>query len=135
MRGFAFQTSAFVSGTEQSYPSLGVAAEPVTDVGCVTRMCDLDWLQARVLHAGEESFTGPEDDRNDVKDQLVDGACCECLLDDRGAAGDVDVTAAGGSAGLLKGGGKTAGNEVERRPALHLDRIARVVVRTKTGAW
>jgi hypothetical protein len=24
---------------------------------------------------------------------------------------------------------------VECRPALHLDRIARVVVRTKTGAW
>ncbi len=53
--------------------------------------------------------------------------CREYLLDDRGTAGDVDVTVTGGSAGLLEGDGKTAGNEVERRPALHLDRIARVV--------
>jgi hypothetical protein len=75
--------------------------------------------------------------------QLVDRVRCECLPDDRGTADDddrgtaddVDVTVTGGRAGLLKGGGKTAGHEVECRPALHLDRIARVVVRTKTGAW
>jgi hypothetical protein len=87
-------------------------------------MDNLNRFQARVRHAGEEAFTGPEDDRDDVKDQFVDRVRGECLPDDRGTAGDVDVTIAGGRAGQLKGGGKTAGHEVERRPAL-LDRLVR----------
>ena len=45
------------------------------------------------MHAGEEAFTGPQNDRDDGEDQLIDGVSGECLLDDRSAAGYIDVTA------------------------------------------
>ena len=49
------------------------------------------------------------------------------LADGRGAARDVDAVCAGSLAGLGVGGVEAIGDEVKRRPALHLDRRVSVM--------
>src|SRR6266566_10175672 len=97
-------------------------------------MDDPDRLQAGVRHTFKQALTGAEDYRDNIKDELVDRVRRERLPDNGGPAGDVDVTGAGRGPGLLQGGGDPAGDEVKRRPALHLDRVVRVVGEDKDGS-
>jgi hypothetical protein len=59
-------------------------------------MDDLNRLQAGVRHAVEKAFTGPEDDRDDVKDQLVDrvrvSACRTIPGTNSGNVGTTSIT-------------------------------------------
>jgi hypothetical protein len=64
---------------------------------------DFDRLEGQAWHVVEQALTSAEDYRDDVQDQFVDRARGQCLLDDRGSAGDVDVTVAGGRPGPAPG--------------------------------
>ena len=63
----------------------------------------------------------------DVEPELVDDARLQRLADGRGAARDVDAVCAGSLTGLGVGGVEAIGDEVKRRPALHLDRRVSVM--------
>lgn len=74
----------------------------------------------------EQALAAVEQHGNDVEQEFVDRTCRERLPHRRGTAGDVDV-AGSGRLRLLEGGVEAGGNEVERRPAVHLDRLVRIV--------
>ena len=82
---------------------------------------------AGIADAVEQPLARAEHDRDDVQVQLVEQAGGEVLVDRARAAGDRDVLVAGGRARLLERGLDPVGDEVERRAALHLERLARVV--------
>jgi hypothetical protein len=84
-------------------------------------------LERDVDDALEEPLARPEHQRDDVQPQLVDGPRREILVDRRAAAGDGDVGVAGGRAGPGQGRLDPIGDEGERRPALHRQRLARMV--------
>src|SRR4029450_7443710 len=69
----------------------------------------------------------PAQDRGDAERELVDAPGDERLPNGGGAARDVHAVVAGRLARLCVGGVEAAGDEVEGRPALHLDRLAGVM--------
>ena len=69
---------------------------------------------------------------HDRQVQLVDQAGAQVLLDGGDAATEPDVLAAGGRACLLERRLDAVGDEVERRAALHRQRVARVVGERRT---
>src|SRR5664279_5887315 len=90
-------------------------------------MRDLDGLQPERLDAVEDPLAGPEQDWCDVERELVDDPGDERLPNGRGAARDVYAVVAGRLTRLCVGGVEAVGDEVEGRPALHLDRLASVM--------
>src|SRR4051794_23027890 len=90
-------------------------------------MQDLDGLQPERLDTVEDPLAGAEQDGRDVERQLVDDRCNEGLAHGRGATGDVYAALAGRLTRLCVSGVEAVGDEVERGPAFHLDRLVGVV--------
>src|SRR5438876_97729 len=65
--------------------------------------------------------------RRDVERELVDDAGNEGLAHSRGAARDVYAALAGRFMRLCVSGVEAVGDEVEGRPAVHLDRLVSVM--------
>ena len=91
------------------------------------RMQHLDGLEPEGFDAVEDPLAGPEQDRGDVERELVDDPGDERLPHGRGAARDIYAVVAGRLTRLCVGGVEAVGDEVEGRPALHLDRLAGVM--------
>src|SRR3954467_255047 len=87
-------------------------------------MQHLDGLEREGSDAVEDALAGPEQDWGDVERELVDDPGNERLPNGGGAARDVHAVVAGRLACLCVGGVEAVGDEVEGRPALHLDRLA-----------
>src|SRR5215208_4101316 len=81
----------------------------------------------------EEPGPSSEEDRCDMKTQLVQLPGLQRLLDHAGAAADRNVLAAGRRPSLLERGLETAGHEVERRTAVLVQRLARVMREDEDG--
>src|SRR3954454_9780133 len=90
-------------------------------------MQDLDGLKPERLDAVEDPLAGAEQDRRDVERELVDDAGDEGLAHSGGATRDVYAARAGRLTRLCVSGVEAAGDEVEDRPAFHLDRLASVM--------
>src|SRR5215210_3132894 len=90
-------------------------------------MQDLNGLKSERLDAVEDPLAGAEQDRRDVQRELVDDPGNEGLAHSRGAARDVYTALPGRLARLCVSGVETAGDEVEGRPAFHLDRRVSVM--------
>src|ERR671938_1019445 len=90
-------------------------------------MQDLDGLERERLDAVEDPLAGAEEDRRDVERELVDDPGNEGLAHSRGATRDVYTALAGRLARLCVSGVEAAGDEVEGRPAFHLDRLVGVM--------
>src|SRR5919107_342219 len=90
-------------------------------------MQDLDGLQPERLDAIEDPLAGAKQDRRDVERQLVDDPGNEGLAHGRGATRDVYAGVAGRLSRLCVSGVEAAGDEVEGRPAFHLDRLVSVM--------
>src|SRR5947209_295147 len=89
-------------------------------------MQDLNGLKPERLDAVEDPLAGSEQDRRDVQRELVDDAGTESLAHSRGAARDVYAALAGRFTRLCVSSVEAAGDEVEGRPAFHLDRLSSV---------
>src|SRR5436189_2828119 len=89
-------------------------------------MQDLNGLKPERLDAVEYPLAGSEQDRRDVQRELVDDPGNEGLAHSRGAARDVYAALPGPLARLCVSGVEAAGDEVEGRPACHLDRLVGV---------
>src|SRR4051794_31863965 len=90
-------------------------------------MQDLNGLKPERLDAVEDLLAGAEQDRRDVQRELVDDSGNEGLAHSRGAARDVYAALPGRLARLCVSGVEAAGDEVEGRPAFHLDRLVSVM--------
>src|SRR5919107_4454246 len=90
-------------------------------------MQDLDGLKPERLDAVEDPLAGAEQDRRDVERELVDDPGDEGLAHSRGATRDVYAGVAGRLSRLCVSGVEAAGDEVEGRPAFHLDRLVSVM--------
>src|SRR5438067_7026540 len=90
-------------------------------------MQDLDGLQPERLDAVEDPLAGAEQDRRDVERELVDDAGNEGLAHSRGATRDVYAALAGRLTRLCVSSVEAVGDEVEGRPAFHLDRLSSVM--------
>src|SRR2546423_3000593 len=90
-------------------------------------MQDLNGLKPERLDAVEDPLAGAEQDRRDVERELVDDAGNEGLAHSRGAARDVYAALAGRLTRLCVSSVEAAGDEVEGRPAFHLDRLSSVM--------
>src|ERR671934_1835054 len=90
-------------------------------------MQDLDGLEPERLDAVEDPLAGAEQDRRDVERELVDDPRNEGLAHSRGATRDVHAALAGRLTRLCVSGVEAAGDEVEGRPAFHLDRLSSVM--------
>src|SRR2546423_10886961 len=90
-------------------------------------MQDLDGLKPERLDAVEDPLAGAKQDRRDVERELVDDAGTEGLAHSRGATGDVYAALAGRLTRLCVSGVEAADDEVEGRPAFHLDRLSSVM--------
>src|SRR3954453_17229699 len=90
-------------------------------------MQDLHRLKPERLDAVEDPLAGAEQDRRDVERELVDAAGDEGLAHSRGATRDVYAALAGRLTRLCVSGVEAAGDEVEDRPAFHLDRLVSVM--------
>src|SRR4029453_10134165 len=86
-----------------------------------------DGLQLQRSDAVEDPLAGPEQDRGDVERELVDDPGDERLPNGGSAARDVNAVVAGRLTRLCVGGVEAVGDEVEGRPALHLDRLTSVM--------
>src|ERR671928_274862 len=86
-------------------------------------MQDLDGLEPERLDAVEDPLSGSEQDRRDVQCELVDDPGDEGLAHGRGATRDVYAALPGRLARLCVSGVEAAGDELEDRPAFHLDRV------------
>src|SRR2546423_15018513 len=87
-------------------------------------MQDLDGLKPERLDAVEDPLAGAKQDRRDVERELVDDPGDEGLAHSRGSTGDVYAALACRLTRLCVSGVEAAGDEVEGRPAFHLDRLA-----------
>src|ERR687885_1822820 len=90
-------------------------------------MQDLNGLKPERLDAVEDPLAGAEQDRRDVERELVDDPGNEGLAHSRGATRDVHAALASRLTRLCVSGVEAAGDEVEDRPAFHLDRLMRVM--------
>src|SRR6476620_5232549 len=90
-------------------------------------MQDLNGLKPERLDAVEDPLAGSEQDRRDVQRELVDDPGNEGLAHSRSAARDVYAALPGPLARLCVSGVEAAGDEVEGRPAFHLDRLVSVM--------
>src|SRR5436190_21117300 len=90
-------------------------------------MQDLDGLKPERLHAVENPLARAEQDRRDVERELVDDPGNEGLAHSRGATRDVHAAVASRLTRLCVSGVEAAGDEVEDRPAFHLDRLVSVM--------
>src|ERR1700704_5539445 len=90
-------------------------------------MQDLDGLKPERLDAVEDPLAGAEQDRRDVERELVDDPRNEGLAHSRGATRDVYAALAGRLTRLCVSGVEAVGDEVEGRPAFHLDRLVSVM--------
>src|SRR4051812_9560910 len=104
-----------------------LARPAIADVRGQRRMQHLYRLHAEGLDAVEDSLAGTEQDRGDVERELVDDPGDKRLPHGPGAPRDVHAVIAGGLARLRVGDVEPAGDEVEGRPAVHLDRLASVM--------
>src|SRR2546430_13545430 len=90
-------------------------------------MQDLNGLKPERLDAVEDPLARAEQDRRDVQRELVDDPGNEGLAHSRGAARDVHAALAGRLTRLCVSGVEVAGDEVEGRPAFHLDWLVSVM--------
>src|SRR3954466_2824611 len=90
-------------------------------------MQDLNGLKPERLDAVEDPLAGAEQDRREVERELVDDPGNEGLAHSRGATRDVYACLAGRLTRLCVSGVEAAGDEVEGRPAFHLDRLVSVM--------
>src|ERR671932_1159588 len=90
-------------------------------------MQDLDGTQPERLDAVEDPLARAEQDRRDVERELVDDPGNEGLAHSRGATRDVYAALASGLTRLCVSGVEAAGDEVEDRPAFHLDWLVSVM--------
>src|SRR3954453_14376833 len=90
-------------------------------------MQDLDGLKPERLDAVKDPLAESEQDRRDVQRELVYDPGNEGLAHSRGAARDVYAALPGPLARLCVSGVEVAGDEVEGRPAFHLDRLVSVM--------
>src|SRR4051812_18970551 len=80
--------------------------------------------EPRPIDAGEQILPLAEQGRRHGEMQLVDGARLQILADGGDAAADADVAAGGGLARAIERFADAAGDEMEDRAALHLERRA-----------
>src|SRR3954454_15515626 len=90
-------------------------------------MQDLDRLKRERLDAVENPLAGAEKDRRDVERELVNDPGNESLAHSGGATRDVYAALSARLTRLCVSGVEAAGDEVEGRPAFHLDRLVRVM--------
>src|SRR3954452_3534807 len=90
-------------------------------------MQDLNGLKPERLDAVEDPLAGAEQDWRDIQRELVYDSGKEGLAHSRGAARDVYAALSGRLARLRVSGVEAAGDEVEGRPAFHLDRLVGVM--------
>src|SRR3954470_13787240 len=104
-----------------------LARPAIPDVRGQRRMQHLYRLHAEGFDAVEDPLAGPEQNRGDVERELVDDPGDQRLPHGPGTPRDVHAVIAGGFARLCVGGVEPAGDEMEARPAVHLDRLASVM--------
>src|SRR5437763_10258207 len=90
-------------------------------------MQDLDRLKPERPDAVEDPLAGAKQDRRDVERELVDDAGNEGLAHSRGATRDVYAALAGRLTRWCVSSVEAVGDEVEGRPAFHLDRLSSVM--------
>src|SRR3954465_4676406 len=90
-------------------------------------MQDLHRLKRERLDAVENPLAGAEKDRRDVERELVDDPGNEGLAHSGGATPNVYAFLSGRLTRLCVSGVEAAGDEVEDRPAFHLDRLVSVM--------
>src|SRR4051812_30525994 len=90
-------------------------------------MQDVHRLKRERLDAVENPLAGAEKDRRDVERELVDDPGNEGLPHSGGAARNVYAALSGRLTRLCVSGVEAAGDEVEDRPAFHLDRLVSVM--------
>src|SRR3954451_19009432 len=90
-------------------------------------MQDLDGLKPERVDAVEDPLAGAKQDRRNGERELVDDAGNEGLAHSRGAARDVYAALAGRFTRLCVSGVEVVDDEVEGRPAFHLDRLVSVM--------
>src|SRR3954447_3871622 len=96
-------------------------------------MQDLNGLKPERLDAVEDPLAGSQQYRRDVQRELVDDPGNEGLAHSRGAARDIYAALPGPLARSCVSGVEAAGDEVEGRPAFHLDRLVSVMGEHKHG--
>jgi hypothetical protein len=87
----------------------------------------LGGFEAEGSNPVEDTLARTEQDRCDVEGELVDHSGDQCLSDGRGPTGDVDALVPGGLARCGVGRVEALGDEIEDRPAVHLDRVMSVM--------
>ena len=87
----------------------------------------LDGFEGGIANVLKQPLPGPEHDRDDVEIELVEQPGRQVLLHNACAAGNRDVVVIRRRPGSLEGGLDPVGDERERRPTLHRQRLARVV--------
>src|SRR5919198_2354209 len=97
-------------------------------------MDDLERLEAGIRHAVEEALAAKQENGDEVEDELVEDASRQNLPNGGGAAGDVDASLACDGRRALEGRVEAVGDEVERRPAGHVDRLVLVMRKDKDGS-
>src|SRR5262249_28096760 len=102
----------------------GPRVSDVRHAGSLDRLDLLELCVARVL---EQPSAASEQDRDDRDDELVEQTGCEVLLGDGRPATERALLLPGCSPRLFESGLDPVGDEVERRPALQLQRLPRMV--------
>src|SRR4051795_1763995 len=105
----------------------GSADAGIADVGGQRRVEDLGGLEAEGLSSVEDALSRAEQDGRDVEGELVDHSGDQRLSHRRGPTGDVHTALTGSLSRRGVSRVEALSDEVERRPAVHLDRIMAVM--------
>src|SRR2546430_15565948 len=105
----------------------------VSDVSHPGRLDRLDLLELRISHGFEQPSAACEQDRDDRDDDLVEQTRCEVLLRDGRPAPERHLLLSGCCPRLVERRLDPVRDEVERRSALHLQRLARMASEDEDG--
>src|SRR5437764_2100448 len=105
----------------------------VSDVSHPGRLDRLDLLELHISHVFEQPSAASEQDRDDRDEDLVEQTRCEVLLRDGRPAPERHLLLSGCCPRLFKRRLDPVRDEVERRSALHLQRLARMASEDEDG--
>src|SRR5207248_2641941 len=112
---------------------LSCARPGVSDVSHAGRLDRLDLLELHISHLFEQPSAASEQDRDDRDDDLVEQTRCEVLLRDGRPAPERHLLLSGCCPRLFERRLDPVRDEVERRSALHLQRLARLASEDEDG--
>src|SRR5919201_4903063 len=105
----------------------------VSDVSHPGRLGRLDLLELRISHVFEQPSAASEQDRDDRDNDLVEQTRCEVLLRDGRPASERHLLLSGCCPRVFERRLDPVRDEVERRSALHLQRLTRMVSEDEDG--